>query len=369
MQKTAQRIHSIDAVRALALLGILLTHAYYRFNYLPAEAGGAVCDVYQWLYQNLLVCKFFMVFAFLFGLSFFLQMDHAVAKGIDFRRRFCWRLVLLFFFGLFHSFFYMGDILTIFAMLGFIPVLLWKCSTRTIAILCGLCLLQPVVLGLELWGRPNYLYELSGYVVSWFNLPERSLAMQDSVWQNGVWNLCAGHVHSLSYTFIASGRLFILIGMFLLGMLAGRTRIFEYNSHYLLRISAVGAAVYVVGLIGQHCLPAWMYWWEQVGFVCMFVSFMAWLLARPALDKCIAPLTAIGRTTLTCYITQNIIMGFIICAYGFNMNESWDTTQVMNAAFVLYIVQVLFSMLWLKFFRYGPFEAIWRKLTRLGMKS
>lgn len=364
----SQRIHSIDAVRALALFGILLTHASFRFNYLPAPGMDTVSHVYAWLAQHIFACKFFMVFAFLFGLSFFLQMDHAVERGIDFRGRFCWRLVLLFFFGVFHSFFYMGDILTIFAILGFIPVVLWQVPTRTLAILCILCLLQPVVLCTELAGTSHFLQETGDKVVAWFAPQERYLAMQDSVWQNGVWNICSGHIHSLVYTFISSGRIFILIGMFMLGMLAGRTRIFEKNPQRLLYIGSAGVVVYGIGLLGQQFLPLWMYWWEQIGFVLMFVPWAAWLLARPALSTLISPLTAIGRTTLTCYITQNIIMGFLLCAYGFNMNVCWTTTQVMNAAIILYIAQVLFSMAWLKYHRYGPFEAVWRRLTRLGMK-
>ncbi|MBR4309999.1 MAG: hypothetical protein IKT79_03125, partial [Akkermansia sp.] len=261
----SQRIHSIDAVRALALFGILLAHAHNRFNfYVPEHAACATDAVYDWLYQYIFVCKSFMVFAFLFGLSFFLQMDHAVAKGIDFRGRFCWRLVLLFFFGVFHSFFYQGDILTIFSVLGFIPVLLWKLSTRTIAILCGLCLCQPVVLVTELCGYPQALYDLSEAIRCGLGINWLDPAKQNSLWETGWWNLTNGIALSWVYV-IGSGRIFILIGMFMLGMLAGRCRVFEQRPERLLRIALVGACIYAASFAGQQVLPVWMHWWEDTG--------------------------------------------------------------------------------------------------------
>ena len=365
----SQRIHSIDAVRALALFGILLAHAHNRFNFYVAEHAVCAADgIYDWLYQYIFVCKSFMVFAFLFGLSFFLQMDHAVAKGIDFRGRFCWRLVLLFFFGVFHSFFYQGDILTIFAVLGFIPVLLWKLSTRTLAILCGVCLFQPVVLVTELCGYPQALFDLSEAIRCGLGINWLDPAKQNSLWQTGWWNLTNGIALSWVYV-IGSGRIFILIGMFMLGMLAGRCRVFEQRPERLLSIAAVGAGIYAVSFAGQQVLPVWMHWWEDTGFVLMAVPLGAWLLARPVLVPYIAPLTAIGRCTLTCYITQNIIMAVVLCGYGFGMNPYLSTCGIMNWAVVLYVGQTLFSMWWLKSHRYGPFEFVWRRLTRIGLKS
>lgn len=365
----SQRIHSIDAVRALALFGILLAHAHNRFNFFVAEHAVCATDgIYDWLYRNIFVCKSFMVFAFLFGLSFFLQMDHAVAKGIDFRGRFCWRLVLLFFFGVFHSFFYQGDILTIFAILGFIPVLLWKLSNRALCTLCAVFLCQPLVLGLELCGQTAFMNTVGDAMRGTLGICWLDPAKQNSLWQTGLWNVTHGIAISWIYC-ITSNRIWILIGMFMLGTLAGRYRIFEQNPARLLRISAIGAGVYVVSLAGQLLLPEWMHWWEDTGFVLMVVPFTAWLLARPLLTPYIAPLTAIGRCTLTCYITQNIIMAVVLCGYGFGMNPHLSTTGIMNWAVVLYVAQTLFSMAWLKYHRYGPFEAVWRRLTRLGMKS
>ena len=76
--------------------------------------------------------KFFALFSFLFGLSFFIQMDRASEKGLDFRAKFLWRLALLFIIGYLHHLFYSGDILTIYAVLGVFLIPFYKVSNKYI---------------------------------------------------------------------------------------------------------------------------------------------------------------------------------------------------------------------------------------------
>lgn len=365
----SQRIHSIDAVRALALLGILLAHAHGRFNYytdfFPPFATDAL---YDWVYEHFFTCKFFLVFAFLFGLIFFFQMDHAEARGVDFRPRFCWRLVLLAGFGVLHSFFYAGDILMIFAVMGFIPVLLWRVPTNVVAALCALCLLQPVALYHSLCGTPQAMESVAENLRESLGLCWLDPALQESLWETGKWNLCNGIAHSWIYT-LCSHRIWALVGMFLLGMLAGRYRIFEQAPARLLRWALIGACIYLPALAGQRYAPLCMKWWEHIGFVIMFVPLAAWALAQPRCQVLAEPLAAIGRCTLTCYITQNIIMAIMLCGFGYGLNPYLSTTAIMNWAFVLYLVQMLFCILWLRSFRYGPFESVWRRLTQLGINK
>ena len=113
----AARITILDILRALALLGIVIVHAHDHFNlYLPmppAEGWQAAANsAADWAYEHLFVSKSFLLFSFLFGLSFFIQLDRQEQKGVDFRKRFMWRLALLFLLGLAHTLFYDGDILT-----------------------------------------------------------------------------------------------------------------------------------------------------------------------------------------------------------------------------------------------------------------
>ncbi|OKZ33764.1 hypothetical protein [Parabacteroides sp. merdae-related_45_40] len=86
-----------------------------------------------WSYGDDDVGKFFIIFSCLFGLSFFIQMDRAAKKGLDFRPRFLWRLVLLLAIDYLHGLIVRVDILLIYAILGFVLVLMYKWPTKLLA--------------------------------------------------------------------------------------------------------------------------------------------------------------------------------------------------------------------------------------------
>ncbi len=87
--------------------------------------------------------KSYAMFALLFGLTFFIQSDNQEKKGKDFRARFAWRLVLLFGFGMLNSAFYQGDILSIYAVLGFFLIPVAKLSDTVVFSIAILLFLQP----------------------------------------------------------------------------------------------------------------------------------------------------------------------------------------------------------------------------------
>ncbi len=370
----SQRIHSIDAVRAVALLAILLVHCHDFYSVstegLPAGAFDAPLD---WVYEHLMLAKSFMVFSFLFGLSFFLQMDHAEARGMDFRKRFCWRLVLLYGFGLLHLLFYSGDILTIFAVVGFLPVLLWKVRTRWVVALCSFFLLQPFRLIEALADAPEAVLAACYYVVSLTglqlaSLPDTAVA---SWGEMAAWNLLDGSAHRVLFQ-IYSGRLCGTIAMFLLGMLAGRSRLFEGASRRLLRVAAFAAIPYTLCLCGSALSPEpWrslFTWWGNEAYVLVALPLLAWFFARPRVLCRLRPLTAIGRCTLTCYIMQSVVMSFILYGWGLGLASQLSVTSCMGIGVVLFVLQFLACSCWLRRFRYGPLEGIWRRLTRIGMR-
>jgi len=127
------RISVIDAFRGFALAGIVLTHMVEHYiaampppDLAASFAPGPIDQIVQGLIFILITGKFFALFSFLFGLSFFIQMDRAAKKDFDFRVRFIWRLVILLLIGYLHSLFYRGDILTIYAILGFLLVFFYN---------------------------------------------------------------------------------------------------------------------------------------------------------------------------------------------------------------------------------------------------
>ncbi|MBT8300867.1 MAG: DUF1624 domain-containing protein, partial [Maribacter sp.] len=114
-----QRIEIIDALRGFSLAGIVVVHFVENFigsavpqNVLEGLHVGPLDYVVDAFIALFLRGKFFGLFSFLFGLSFFIQMDNAQEKGTFFGPRFLWRLVILLLIGGLHHMFYRGDILT-----------------------------------------------------------------------------------------------------------------------------------------------------------------------------------------------------------------------------------------------------------------
>src|SRR5688572_12529289 len=126
------RIEIIDILRGFTLLGIALTH--FADQYYAGQAPEVHADMINktladeiayGVIGTLVQGKFYMIFSFLFGLSFFIQLEKSDGSP-RFFARFAWRLVVLFLIGVLHQVHYRGDILTVYAILGFVLLLLYR---------------------------------------------------------------------------------------------------------------------------------------------------------------------------------------------------------------------------------------------------
>lgn len=103
--------------------------------------------------------KAYCIFALLFGFSFFIQDNSQKQKGKDFRGRFAWRLVLLLFIACINSALFPGEILILYALLGYVLIAVCRLSTRTVTIIAVILLLQPIELGQIIYAliNPDYI--------------------------------------------------------------------------------------------------------------------------------------------------------------------------------------------------------------------
>ena len=146
-----ERFEIVDALRGSALLGLFLLHCVEHFEFgaypenrpdwLLALDHGAR-DVAFFLFAG----KAYAIFAMMFGLSFFLILDRAARRGLDFRGRFVWRLCVLTAIGYVFGVFYCGEILTLLAILGLPLALLYRVPMRWLVGLSIVFLIQPVFL-------------------------------------------------------------------------------------------------------------------------------------------------------------------------------------------------------------------------------
>ncbi len=216
------RIEVADALRGLAVAGIILFHSVEHFNTFARDIKYTLpCDgtVFNVL-QALLSGKMYGIFAILFGLSFFIMRDNQEQKGKDFSARFAWRMVLLFLFGVLNVCFYDGDILITYAILGLLLIPAGYLNNRWLWAITILLLLQPL--------------EIYSHAVGWH---------PDSRWVNmGYFKLMQGHdtfchsvVTNLKYGITTTlgwfwfhGRITQTLGLFYLGLFFGRMSLTNY---------------------------------------------------------------------------------------------------------------------------------------------
>ena len=140
------RIEVADALRGLAVAGIILFHSVEHFNTFARDIKYTLpCDgtVFNVL-QALLSGKMYGIFAILFGLSFFIMRDNQEQKGKDFSARFAWRMLLLFLFGVLNVCFYDGDILITYAVLGLLLIPAGYLNNRWLWAITIILLIQPL---------------------------------------------------------------------------------------------------------------------------------------------------------------------------------------------------------------------------------
>ncbi|MCU0451362.1 MAG: hypothetical protein MUC97_16230 [Bernardetiaceae bacterium] len=225
------RLLLVDSLRGFALLGILIAHITLWFDGGPLPAHvyqkyteDPASTVAMVLLEVLFRGKFFGIFSFLFGLSFALQLLGSARKGQPFAGRFAWRQGLLGLIGLGHSLHWQGDILSIYALLGFGLLASYRLPDRW---LLGLALALVFNLPLRLTELAWHLAQVEPPAMFSDQETEQNFAV---LMGRDYWELLRVNFWAIGTKFryqVLSGRLFITLGFFLLGLYAGRKQFFQ----------------------------------------------------------------------------------------------------------------------------------------------
>lgn len=381
---TKKRFKVLDALRGFALLGVCLAnykeltlYAFYDVEHtvnMEVEMGDKIAN---FLLYFLVDGKFYTIFSVLFGIGFSIIIGNAMKRGANGMRIFYRRMFFLVCFGLAHlMLLWSGDILMLYAAMGMLLPLFWNCTTRTILRWAAFFLVLPVA-------TSALIYELHLNPCSWF------FAQMD-YWQNrfGIGNWGEWLRDSQSYTdllkflvmgafermteFISSDRYFKVLGLFLVGLWIGKTRIYtdiQGNASLLKRIMVVGFAIGIPfgllhaydGVSGFMLTPPVHTIVEMLNIYPMGWAYMAAFALYG--QKMFTPFTYVGRMSLTCYISQSAIAVVLFYGVGLGFGMQLSLPEVVGAAIGIYLFETLCAYLWLRFFSYGPLEWIWRMLT------
>lgn len=389
MTQTKERIDVADVLRGLAVLAILLLHCIEHFNYYkfpePSSCGflafmdKAVWDGLFFAFAG----KAYAIFAVLFGLTFFLQDDSQRRKGKDFRLRFVWRLFLLFLWGNLNAAFFPGEVLVLFALTGLVLPLVARLSDKAVLWIAVVLLLQPdfisnVILALV---EPQNFAVMSPPAFTPYWQADMDALTGGSFWTAVKANLWDGQMFSLLWA-RDYGRMLQAPGLMMIGMLIGRRNLLagtEKNLRFWAKAALVGLLCFfplkgLAGMIPDYIgnkgvvfyLGQLLGAWHKLAFMFFLMGTVVVLFYRTRLQGTLMKIAPYGRMSLTMYITQSVFGSIIFFDWGLGLGKILGSTASLGIALVIFVIQYTFAVLWLRKYRQGPLEYVWRKATWIG---
>jgi uncharacterized protein len=353
----AERIHALDAIRGVAILGVLVAYTVWSLGN-PPESAWTTDD--RWVARGVDLFvdnKFISLFACLFGLGVAGQWRRWEALGHDVTGLHVRRMAFLLAIGLAHGIFVRnGDILAPYALLGFVLLAFRRASTRTMAIAAGILVLTPyaaqfVIAQLRLpWPtRPtgaggSYFFENLAWLTYWYE----------------------------TNPFLSWPR---VLALMLVGILLGRARLVERlaaDARFARRALLISLPLAVVSRLAVDRAPSPSSLVESV-LVNFLFQVSSWMLAttyatllfllmqRPAVSAAVWPLRAMGRMAFTNYLLQSIIVVSICLAFG--LFDTIAPGRGLLIAVAVAMIQMPLSAWWLRRRAMGPFERLWRSVT------
>lgn len=384
----SRRVEGIDAVRGFAILGLIFANIpyfasadFYRSLFFqvpsPGLAGGAV----DFLVEFFISGKCMALLAFLLGAGIAFQQARAAACGEDFLRLTARRMGALMIFGFLHIvLLWCGDILLFYSLLGLGLLALHRLPAKILRVIALACIAGNLLMfaGLSLLATdyppvPDITQAApKGEEEHWET--ERMIQKVETIYRAGSYSKIL--LVRLVEAFVSFGLLTLCaplyFGLVLLGYDSIRSGWFPWDGkirHRRILVPLMAASALLA-------LPAaWLGAFHPDGkaaHILFFVSFAAspgmaalylhaFLRLREGVPRrCLA---AVGKTALSNYLLQSLLAAGIFYAWGIGLYGKLDRVQVAAVAAGIMAVQLSWPGLWLRYFRFGPMEYLWRLLT------
>ena len=390
------RIDYLDILRGMAILFIYSANILFFSGIWFPPANGAKYVLptdafFDFMNYVLVDGKFYSIFSLLFGIGCFIQYNNLTSHHKKFAPFFRKRMFWLLMFGLIHMFLiWPGDILTLYAFLGFFLTWFVEKSNKTLLITAVILILFPLVnwAFMQYTGNfyPGFFFQKSTAIYQHFGMPviEQEGHLQTDIGAYLVndnlvdfFKMNLGNGFLRIAMILEEGRIFKVFGIFLLGLWAGRKIMKENlldNTAFLKKIFLIGTLVglpinvlrgyiefYTEPSDAQHLFHTLAYALGTVPLALGYAAGIALLVKKEV--KFLNWFKPVGKTALSNYLFQTVISIIIFYGFGFNLTGKFGFTYVMMIGLGVYMVQIIFSKTWLRYFKYGPMEWLWRKLT------
>ncbi|NDV57367.1 DUF418 domain-containing protein [Bacteroides sp. 519] len=380
---TTNRIEIADVLRGFAVMGITLIHFIERFslNSFPEETCNFLQFTDKVIWDSVFFAfsgKAYCIFALLFGFSFFIQDNSQKQKEKDFRGRFAWRLVLLFFIACINSTLFPGEILVLYALIGYVLIAVCRLSTRTVALIAVVLLLQPLEWIQLIYALINPQFtmnaEFDGPYWELVNIAQKEGSFLEMC-KTAIWT---GNVANMGWM-ILHGRVTQTAGLFMIGMLIGRSSLFLYSEKNIklwvnVFITSTLAFFPIYGLIAilpdfvnreALLVPSTLILksLSNIAFTGILFAGIILVYYLTRFKSVLHQLAPYGRMSLTNYLSQSLIGGFLFYNWGLGLYQYTGITACFLMGVAVFFLQFLFCRWWIRSHRQGPLEWLWKKAT------
>ena len=376
------RIEYLDALRGIALLGIILANmvCYSLYLYLSENQieniGLSRLDrVLDFFELMLIEGKFYTIFSILFGIGFSIILERSRSKNQNFIRFFLWRMTLLAFIGVIHAiFFWHNDILFFYACCGMLLIPMARLSHRSIFFVTLTMFLIPLGIKMTFGTTTDLFLQIRDQLFDKFGF---TINNRVDVWTSGNWkNILQLNLSMWFSQFqfvIGNGMIFKIFGSFLIGFLVGRKKLHERLIELKPKLKKLAFWGIIIGLILNFIYASNFYTdsWkltlsEAFGILPLSLGYVAlaalfWQSNR--FKKGMSLFVPVGRMALTNYIFQSVICTLIFYNTGLALGAEYGPSSYLLLGLIVYGCQVIFSKIWLIKFQFGPLEWLWRSLT------
>lgn len=389
-----ERIASIDVLRGVALLGILVMNipffalSYYGFMRPQVLGGFEGIDYAAWLGSHLFFdMKMMSIFSMLFGAGLMLMADRADQRGTSAAGVYYRRLGWLALIGLAHAYFlWYGDILFSYAVCGLVLYPARRLPTAALLAIGVALITLGILISVAFGGLFAFLRDAQpaewDKVYVQFNPTEQMLAderaaMLGSYAQYAPHNI--GHALEMHLKMMPMFGVWRVAGLMFLGMAfyksgfltGGRTR----GTYLGATLAGFGLGVPLVWIGASRLVrtdfdPVDLFllnWhFNGVGSVLVAVGWigLVHLLLQIGVPRFISgSLGAVGRMALSNYLMQTLICTTLFCGWGFGLWGSLSRFELLGVVAAVWAVQLVASPIWLSRLRFGPAEWAWRSLT------
>lgn len=380
---SSERVAVLDVLRGLALYGVLTANLVWSFSGLELLPPKAV-DVrtVAGFYVGMFVSgRAISTLTILFGVGFTVQLARADERGEDVRRMFVRRLCAMLMFGAAHVLLlWWGDVLWPYAVTGFALLGFRRQRVRALLAWSAALIFVPQLVG-TIPAVHDAIHSILPHPADpprWNAELLAAFAGDDRV------AMTWAHLHKIAYHIIGIAPWFFpwVLGHFLLGMAAGKAGVLERDGadhrrffRWLLAAGVVMAAGGTAVNLLYHPGPprtlslltrlGLVCWHELVtlGVVALYAAAVVLLMQRRIPRRLLLIVAPVGRMPLTTYLSQSLVATFLFYGWGLGWIGQVTIGEGVAIAAGIFAAQVVIANLWLRRFRSGPLERLWRVLA------